>query len=230
MAILNLGENIKINPEIVNKACSLAVGAHNSVDEPYILQNIRGSPDLVIFGFPGNWSVNDWYAGESFGETKINLELFPSLRSIGIDEHAKVNKAFLQRFDNKVLTNSDFKNKNSYLVAVGLNLSPGERLKERGVETYVAKLDTEIRDFQSFKELLVTCTLKLEELGIFCKHGDFPPLHKGGFLQKHVYPTSAFDPYLYLSSSKTSSLIVVKPSAAILMRSSSTLAQKHDLH
>ena len=40
----------------------------------------------------------------------------------------------------------------------------------RGVETYVAKLDTEIRDFQSFRELLVTCTLKLEELGIFCKH------------------------------------------------------------
>ena len=111
MAILNLGENIKINPEIVNKACSLAVGAHNSADKPYILQNIRGSPDLVIFGFPGNWSVNDWYAGESFGETKINLELFPSLRSIGIDEHAKVNKAFLQRFDDKVLTNSDFKNK-----------------------------------------------------------------------------------------------------------------------
>nr|POF10520.1 protein eds1b [Quercus suber] len=40
----------------------------------------------------------------------------------------------------------------------------------RGVETYVAKLDTEIRDFQSLREFLVTCTLKLEELGIFCKH------------------------------------------------------------
>ncbi|KAK7857361.1 protein eds1l [Quercus suber] len=38
MAILNLGENIKINPKIVNKACS-----------------------LVIFGFLGNWSLNDWY-------------------------------------------------------------------------------------------------------------------------------------------------------------------------
>ncbi|KAM3704094.1 hypothetical protein ACJW31_04G149400 [Castanea mollissima] len=111
MAILNLGENIKITPEIVNKACSLAVGAHNFADEPYILENIRGSPDLVIFGFPGNWSVNDWYAGESFGEIKINLELFPSLRSVGIDEHAKVNKAFLQRFDDKVLRNSDFQKK-----------------------------------------------------------------------------------------------------------------------
>ncbi|XP_075662124.1 protein EDS1-like [Castanea sativa] len=111
MAILNLGENIKITPEIVNKACSLAVGAHNFADEPYILENIRGSPDLVIFVFPGNWSVNDWYAGESFGEIKINLELFPSLRSIGIDEHAKVNKTFLQRFDDKVLRNSDFQNK-----------------------------------------------------------------------------------------------------------------------
>ena len=65
MAILNLGENIQINPEIVNKACSVAVGAHNSADKPYNLQIIRGSPDLVIFGFPGNWSVNDWYAEES---------------------------------------------------------------------------------------------------------------------------------------------------------------------
>ncbi|KAF5186854.1 Igr motif protein [Thalictrum thalictroides] len=36
-----------------------------------------------------------------------------------------------------------------------------------GVETHVAKLETEIGDFQ---KLLVTRTLKLKKLGIPCKH------------------------------------------------------------
>ncbi|OVA13584.1 IGR protein motif [Macleaya cordata] len=37
----------------------------------------------------------------------------------------------------------------------------------KGVETHVAKLETEIGDFQ---KLLVTRTLKLKKLGIPCKH------------------------------------------------------------
>ncbi|XP_057433995.1 uncharacterized protein LOC130726716 [Lotus japonicus] len=37
----------------------------------------------------------------------------------------------------------------------------------KGVESHVAKLETEIGDFQS---LLVTRTLKLKKLGIPCKH------------------------------------------------------------
>ncbi|KAK9277905.1 hypothetical protein L1049_027462 [Liquidambar formosana] len=37
----------------------------------------------------------------------------------------------------------------------------------RGVETHVAKLETEVGDFQ---KLLVTRTLKLKKLGIPCKH------------------------------------------------------------
>ncbi|KAK9291377.1 hypothetical protein L1049_019323 [Liquidambar formosana] len=37
----------------------------------------------------------------------------------------------------------------------------------RGVETHVAKIETEIGDFQ---KLLVTRTLKLKKLGIPCKH------------------------------------------------------------
>ena len=39
--------------------------------------------------FLGYWSINDWYDGESFGETKINLELFPSLGSIGMPRSTK---------------------------------------------------------------------------------------------------------------------------------------------
>ena len=37
----------------------------------------------------------------------------------------------------------------------------------KGVETHVAKLETEIGDFQ---KLLVTRTLRLKKLGIPCKH------------------------------------------------------------
>lgn len=40
----------------------------------------------------------------------------------------------------------------------------------RGVEAHVAKLETEIGDFQ---KLLVTRTLKLKKLGIPCKHVKF---------------------------------------------------------
>ncbi|XP_077243630.1 xaa-pro aminopeptidase P isoform X2 [Tasmannia lanceolata] len=53
----------------------------------------------------------------------------------------------------------------SYIVKVGIP----EFLNGvgKGVETHVAKLETEIGDFQ---KLLVTRTLKLKKLGIPCKH------------------------------------------------------------
>ncbi|XP_050256474.1 protein EDS1-like [Quercus robur] len=110
MASLKVGENKEINTDLIQKACSLAVKAHSkSSQKSYILEKTGGS-SYVIFSFPGYWSENDWYDGEPFGETKINLDLFPSLRSIGIDEHAKVNKAFLQRFVDKISRNRDFRN------------------------------------------------------------------------------------------------------------------------
>ena len=110
MASLKVGENKEINTNLIQKACSLAVKAHSkSSQKSYILEKTGGS-SYVIFSFPGYWSENDWYDGEPFGETKINLDLFPSLRSIGIDEHAKVNKAFLQRFVDKISRNRDFRN------------------------------------------------------------------------------------------------------------------------
>ncbi|XP_023887227.1 protein EDS1 [Quercus suber] len=126
MASLKVGENKEIDTDLIQKACSLAVKAHNkSPQKSYILEKTAGS-SYVIFSFPGYWSENDWYDGELFGETKINLELFPSLRSIGIDEHAKVNKAFLQRFVDKIWRNQDFinevekaKNKKKQIVFTG---------------------------------------------------------------------------------------------------------------
>ena len=59
---------------------------------------MRNDPQEVIFCFPGSGAVRDWYSQKNFGETKIDLGLFPSLRSIGIDEQALVNEAFQKKF------------------------------------------------------------------------------------------------------------------------------------
>ncbi|XP_075661047.1 protein EDS1-like isoform X2 [Castanea sativa] len=111
MASLNLGENIEINTELIKKAYSLAVKAHSkSLERAYYVEGrSHRSSNPIIFSFSGCWSENGWYDGEPFGATEINLPLlFPSLRSIGVNENALVNKAFLQRFVDKILGNSDF--------------------------------------------------------------------------------------------------------------------------
>ncbi|KAF3953056.1 hypothetical protein CMV_021460 [Castanea mollissima] len=111
MANLNLGENIEVNTELIKKAYSLAIKVHSkSSEKAYDVEgSSRRSSDPIIFSFSGCWSENSWYDGEPFGVTEINLPLlFPSLRSIGVNENALVNKAFLQRFVDKILGNSDF--------------------------------------------------------------------------------------------------------------------------
>ncbi|KAK9278723.1 hypothetical protein L1049_028299 [Liquidambar formosana] len=97
MAGARLGDCIEMQEGLIKRACSSAMKAHKSTGKPYILEKSRSSPDAV-FSFAGSWSVNDWFAGKSFGEKKIDLGLFPSLRSIGNDEVAVVNEAFLRRF------------------------------------------------------------------------------------------------------------------------------------
>ena len=116
MASLKVGENKEINTGLIQKACSLAVEAKSS-QKSYVLEKTVDS-SYVIFSFPGYWSKNDWYDGESFGETKINIDLFPPLKSIGIDEHAQVNKAFLQRFVDKISTDQDFINKVHFVLSL----------------------------------------------------------------------------------------------------------------
>ncbi|KAK9277808.1 hypothetical protein L1049_027364 [Liquidambar formosana] len=98
MAGARLGDCIEMQEGRIKRACSLAMKAHKSTGKPYILEKSRSSPDAV-FSFAGSWSVNDWFAGKSFGEKKIDIGLFPSLRSIGNDEVAVVNEAFLRRFE-----------------------------------------------------------------------------------------------------------------------------------
>lgn len=96
-----LGDNIGLKDEsIIKKACSLAVKAHKSTKEHYLLEKIRTSSEAyVIISFPGSWVETDWFVGKSFGETKVDLALLPSIRSVGNDEAALVNEAFFNRFD-----------------------------------------------------------------------------------------------------------------------------------
>lgn len=110
MAAESLGDSIGIREELIKKASVLAFKAHKSPDKHYLLEKIRTAthPSEVIISFPPSWAISDWFADKNFGETQINLTLFPSLRSIGNDEPGLVNKAFLRRFE-ALLSNSSLK-------------------------------------------------------------------------------------------------------------------------
>ncbi|RDX89534.1 Protein EDS1B, partial [Mucuna pruriens] len=85
--------------ELIQKAYAVSWKAHKSPDKPYLVEKInRIDPPEIIICFPGSGAVNDWYSQKNFGETKIDLGLFPSLRSIGNNEAALVNEASLKRF------------------------------------------------------------------------------------------------------------------------------------
>ncbi|TKY73451.1 EDS1 protein [Spatholobus suberectus] len=97
---VRLGENTEMRGEVIEKAFGWSMKAHKSPDKPYLVEKIRRyDPPEVIICFPGSGAVKDWYSQKNFGETKINLDRFGSLRSIGNDEAALVNEAFLKRFE-----------------------------------------------------------------------------------------------------------------------------------
>lgn len=111
MAGGTLGDNIGLREEVINKACALAFEAHNkSPRERYLSEKVRtSSPEAasyLIVSFPGSWVDTDWFATKPFGETKVDLALFPSLTSVGNDEAALVNEAFLKTFDRVLKTSS----------------------------------------------------------------------------------------------------------------------------
>ncbi|KAM7479947.1 hypothetical protein LguiA_028160 [Lonicera macranthoides] len=93
-----LGERLEIREEVIIKACSMSMEAHKSVKgKQYVHDKVKGSPEVVVvFAFGGLPTVEDW---KPFGETKIDRSMFPSIRSIGTDDVAMVNKAFLLRFE-----------------------------------------------------------------------------------------------------------------------------------
>ncbi|GFP97694.1 protein eds1l [Phtheirospermum japonicum] len=94
-----IGDYIGLKEEIIQKACKLSVKAHDkSPVKPYIHEKNRGSTE-TYFAFPGSWSADDWYCGSPFGEIKVDVSKFPSMRSIGTEEIGFVNGAFSRRFE-----------------------------------------------------------------------------------------------------------------------------------
>ncbi|KAK7281856.1 hypothetical protein RIF29_10177 [Crotalaria pallida] len=84
--------------EQIERAFALA-WKHKASDKPYHLDKSGRNNEVIIITFPASGSIRDWYSGKAFGDTKVNLKLFPSLRSIGNDEAAFVNEEFQRRFD-----------------------------------------------------------------------------------------------------------------------------------
>ncbi|KAJ7956300.1 Enhanced disease susceptibility 1 [Quillaja saponaria] len=97
MAGTTLEETTGMKKELIKKICYLALKALKLTGKPYHVEKTICSSETII-SFQGSWSVNDWFARNPFGETKVDLQLFPSLRSIGNDEAALVNEAFLNKF------------------------------------------------------------------------------------------------------------------------------------
>ncbi|CAK7322931.1 unnamed protein product [Dovyalis caffra] len=108
MGTVTLGENMEIKEELIKKSCSMAMKAHKSPERQYLSKKIKSSSSEVVFSFAGSWSANDWFAGNSFGETTVDLQLFPSLKYIGLGVTATANEVFLKRFKS-VLGNPQFK-------------------------------------------------------------------------------------------------------------------------
>ncbi|XP_059641580.1 protein EDS1-like [Cornus florida] len=103
-----LEEEIGVSDELIKKACTLSKKAHTSSKNPFVSEKIRSSSEIV-FGFSGSWSVPDWFTENGFfGAIKVDRLKFPSLRSIGTDEVASVNDAFMGRFE-KILATSSLK-------------------------------------------------------------------------------------------------------------------------
>lgn len=109
MARGSIGDNIGLAEEIITKACGLAFKSHKSPEKFYFYEKVRISPNTYhVFSFPGSFDDADWFVKKPFGETKIDLTKFPSLRSVGNDEAALVNEGFAKRFD-QILEKTSFK-------------------------------------------------------------------------------------------------------------------------
>ncbi|KAI9086445.1 hypothetical protein K1719_031529 [Acacia pycnantha] len=107
MASETLGAVLDVEEDLIKKASERAFKSHK--DKPFLSERYKSSASSssssssLIISFAPSWSLSDWHSDE----TKIDLSLFPSLRSIGNDEPAKVHKASLSRFQS-LLTNQSF--------------------------------------------------------------------------------------------------------------------------
>ncbi|KAL2340845.1 hypothetical protein Fmac_008785 [Flemingia macrophylla] len=109
MAGGSLGDSTGLKEDIITKACALAFKSHKSPEKLYLSEKVKiSSESCHVFAFTGSWDPAQWFLDKPFGLSKIDLSLFPSLRSIGNDEAALVNQAFANAF-NRVLKTSPIK-------------------------------------------------------------------------------------------------------------------------
>ncbi|KAJ4851387.1 hypothetical protein Tsubulata_006707 [Turnera subulata] len=109
-----MAKEVIIKEELIKKTCSLAM---KDQKEPYLCNKSSLYPQPIfgdnnksrVFCFSSSCSVDDWWSNRPFGETKVDSELFPSLKCIGLEEIATVNQAFQERFK-AILSNPNFKN------------------------------------------------------------------------------------------------------------------------
>ncbi|XP_047970350.1 protein EDS1B-like [Salvia hispanica] len=92
-----LGERLGLREDVIQRACRLSLKAHDK-GKPYLHEKTRGSTD-VFLAFPGSWCVDDWYTRDPFGEVKVDVSMFPCIRSVGNEEIGLVNEAFARRFE-----------------------------------------------------------------------------------------------------------------------------------
>nr|GEY19098.1 hypothetical protein [Tanacetum cinerariifolium] len=64
--------------------------------------------DVLIIAFEGSWEDKEWCHDNHYGETDVDQSLLPSLKRIGEDRPAKVNKAIQTKFQ-FLLKNPGFK-------------------------------------------------------------------------------------------------------------------------
>ncbi|CAH1428421.1 unnamed protein product [Lactuca virosa] len=103
---------LSLNNELTKAAQSLSMEAHKQ-NKPFITNfnkkhGTSSSMEVAIFAFPGSWVVSDWYHDDSFGETEVDRNLFKSMCRIGENRPAKVNAAFLKKFQD-LLSDPTFK-------------------------------------------------------------------------------------------------------------------------
>ncbi|OAY62848.1 Protein EDS1L [Ananas comosus] len=120
---VDMGEEERI---LIELCCSLSMRAHHhsssfssspssssssssssSIASPFILHSLTHPSPCSIFAFPGSWCADDWICGgrAPFGDSEVDSDLFPSLKSIGPGVVARVNAAFLSSF-RRILTGS----------------------------------------------------------------------------------------------------------------------------
>jgi len=117
-------EIMGLSAERIKRSLAASLKAQKTPDKHYLLEkNNRSNPPEVIISFPASGAFQDWYSKTTFGETKIDLNLFPSLKSIGNNEPGFVNQFFLQRFQEILAKSSSFKDQVIIYMKIRTSLS-----------------------------------------------------------------------------------------------------------